>query len=142
RGHPRVAARRRQRALEPGDELLAHPRRTALLEEEGQSRPAPRLARPVVAEEQRDRRADLGGVLRPDEGVERRGERRPARALLAADGEVEAGDVAHESRRHRDVLRLAPRAVLEASRDRHVELARQVRELAITEKERLEGGRD
>ena len=71
---------------------------------------APRLARAVVAEDQRDRRRRPPPPPRAARRRRARARRRSARALLAADGEVEAGDLiasTRDRRRHRDVLGLA-----------------------------------
>ena len=140
-GHARVAAGRRQRVAQPLFHLFAHPGDAALLEQEGQPGAAAGLARAVIAKGRGDDRADLGRFLRSHEGVERLCEDRAAGALLAADGDVEARAVAGHRRRHRDVLRLAARAVLETPGDRDVELARQVGELLVAEEDRLEGRR-
>ena len=146
RGTPRVASGRRQRPAEIGLELLPKPGASPLLHEEGQAGSAPRLARAVIAEDPRDRRADLGRFVGGHERVERGRESRPARSLLAPDGDVEAGQLGAVSRRqrggHRDVLGLAAGAVIEAAGDRDVELAREVRELLVAEEDTLEADRD
>ena len=93
RGTARVAAGRRQGAAQARLELFAKPLAAPRVDEEGQARSAPRLARSVVAEDQRDGRAHLRGLLGHHERVEVGGEARPARSLLAADGDVEPGDL-------------------------------------------------
>ena len=87
--------------------------------------------------------ADFSRFLGSDEDIERRGEGRAARALLATHGDVEAHAVAlADGGRHRDVLGLRGRAVVGASGDRDVELARQVRERLVAQKDPLELRRD
>src|SRR2546427_11878761 len=142
RRQPRVGAGGRQRAAQALFQLRAHAGGAPDLQQERQARLATRLARAVVAEDQRDRCAYVRRLVRSHERVERRGEDGPARALLAADGEVEAGLVTRHRRRERDVLRLAARAVLQAAGDGDVELARQVRELLVAEEDLLEGEGD
>src|SRR4030095_12665127 len=141
-GGPGVAPGGRQRASQARRELLTEPQTTPLVHQEGQARLAPRLARPVIAEDQRDRGAYLRGLLRRHEGVERGREARTARALLAADGDVEPGDLppvpGGDGGRHRNVLGLPGRAVLDAAGDRDVELAGQVRERLVAEEDLLE----
>jgi len=84
----------------------------------------------VVAIEQGELGAQVGGLFGRHEDVERRGGAITARALLAAHEHVEA-DGRITARRHQtDVLRFGMTAVLQAAGDRDVEFARQVREVA------------
>src|SRR5262249_54418515 len=137
---------RRQRSPEISLELLAKSSGAPVVDEEREPRPATRLARAVIAEDPRDRRAHVGRLVGRDERIECARESRPARALLAAAGDGDAGDLVAVSRRqgrgHRDVLGLAAGAVIGTAGDRDVELPREVRELLVAEKDLLEAGRD
>src|SRR2546428_13810257 len=93
----------------------------------------------MVAEDKGEGGADLASLNGTDEDVQRRGEGRAARALLAAHGEVEAHAVAlADGRRHGDVLGLGGRTVVRAPGDRDVELARKVREGLVAQEDSLE----
>src|SRR5262249_26745024 len=122
-------------------ELLPEALTAPLVDEKGQARLASSLAQPVIAEDQRDRGTHLRGLLRRHESVQRGREARTARPLLAADGDVEPRHLLlvarRDCRRHRDVLGLAGCAVLDAAGDRDVELARQVGERLVAEKDLL-----
>src|SRR5215813_14060217 len=97
----------------------------------------------MIAEDTGDFGAKLRGLFLACEYIERR--RRPiaARALLAADQYVEAVHlpaVQLAKRRHQgDVLRLGVTAVLQATSDGDVELAREICELAIVDNKVREG---
>ena len=84
----------------------------------------------VIAEDQHDVIADFGGFLGRDEQVQRRVRRVASRPHFAAHGHVKPGDLpavrSLHGRRHGNVLRCYVSAVLQASRDGHVELAGQV----------------
>src|SRR5262249_36118237 len=141
-----IAPGRRQYTAESRLELLAEACRAPLVHQKRQPRLASRLARAMIAEDQRDRGARIGRLVGRHEGVERRRESRPTRSLLTADRDVQSGNLdsvtLDQRRRHRDVLSLAACAVLTAAGDRDIELARQVRELLVAEKDPLERGGD
>src|SRR3989442_11318944 len=128
-GAPCVTARGWQRPPEPHFQLLAQLLGAPALDEERQPRFRARFARAMVAEDEGDGGADLGRLLGTDEDVQRRGEGRAARALLAAHGEVEAHAVAlADGRRHGDVLGLGGGYFVRVPGGRDVELPRKGRE--------------
>src|SRR3989449_11127460 len=73
RRQPRVGAGGRQRAAQALVQLRAHAGGAPDLQQERQARLATRLARAVVAEDQRDRCAHVRRLVRSHERVERRG---------------------------------------------------------------------
>src|SRR4029077_8232324 len=105
------------------------PRHAAVLNEESEPRPCARLARAVVAKDERDLFAQLGCFGGFDKYVEIRGRRIPPRTLLAPRERIESSHLPSVDlldRRHQaDVLRFGMAAVVQAARDRDVELSRQ-----------------
>ena len=100
----------------------------------------------MIAEDQRDRSAEVCRFLGWHKDVERPRRCEAAGAILAAHEHVEPGDRPAvdclECRTQADVLGLEMDAVLGAAGDGDVELARQVRELAVSDESLGEAPRD
>ena len=115
-------------------ELFAEALRTELLDQVAHPRRPAVLPVPELAEDLGYAAGDLHRLLGPDEDVDIRGHPRAVREA-AADAKVEAQRAVFQAcGEHAHVVDLGLRAVLQASRDAHLELPRQVRVLAVTGK--------
>jgi hypothetical protein len=105
-----------------------------------------RFPRATISIDKNDPAANLGGLCRRDEKIQRRGDAVAAGSHFAADGDVETADRPSVDLlgrwRERNVLRFAMRAVLPARRDRDVELPRQVRIRLVADEHPSELARD
>src|SRR5262249_54192036 len=128
----RVATSPFERAAEPPLELFAESLRAPFLDEERQPDSVPLTPRSMVAKQDDDFPAELSGVIRRDEYIERRRDAEAARPHLSADEHIEAVTLRTigglHRRNQRQVLRFSVGAVLGTAADANVELSRQVRE--------------
>src|SRR5262245_16212955 len=110
-----VSPRRPRVIVQTGDQLRAQPWQPPLLDQECQ--PAFRAGFPgaMVAIDADQFDHDIGSLLRFDEYIQRRGYGKSSRAHLAADQKIEAETAVAYGRHQGNVLRLAGRAVLQAS---------------------------
>ena len=138
----RIGRSRRQRPAKPVLKLAPESLDPPVLDQECEARTASRDPRSVIAEEQRDVLAELCGSVQRHECIERCGEPVSARSHLSAHGNVEppclATIVPLNRRGQRDVLGFSVDAVLETPGDGHVELARKVGELPVSQEHRRE----
>src|SRR5215217_2631958 len=115
-------------------ELFAEALRTELLDQVAHPRRPAVLPVPKLAEDLGYAAGDLHCIFGSDEHVDIRGHPR-AVGEAAANAKIEAHSaVFHSGREHAYVVDLGLCAVLQASRDAHLELPRQVRVLAVTGK--------
>ncbi len=130
-----------KRAAQTPFEFFAEAPRPPLAEQELEPRARARVAVAVVAEEGADVRADLDRLVRADVRAEAVGEAL-LRAEAAADPQIEH-DLAVRAPQgdEADVRDLVAGAVERAARNRDLELARQVRELAVVEEVVVHGER-